>query len=124
MLTSGEDTPSWTVSPGEVYNNYVTIGSDGIKVTSDKDTGGFRVRTVMDSHSFRVETINSNNEVSTNIKVTGDSTVLGPTWIAGQCDIGAESRLRFIDNADDKVEVSLRNPGVDITLMKNNINEN
>ena len=118
MFTSGQDTPAWTVSPGEVYNNYVTIGSEGVVVTSDKDATGSTVRTVMDSHSFRVETINANREVSTNILVDGDNTTLGPTHIKGQCDIGAISRLRFIENADLNVAVANRNPGVDITLIK------
>lgn len=116
MFTSGQDTPAWTVSPGEVYNNYVTIGSEGVIVTSDKDAQGLTVRTVMDSHSFRVETINSDKELSTNILVTGDSTVLGPTHIRGLCDIGDISRLRFVENAD--LESSQRNPGVDVTLIR------
>lgn len=118
MFTSGKDTPAWTVSPGEVYNNYVTIGSEGVIVTSEKDPTGSSVRTVMDSHSFRVETINADRDISTNIQVTGDSTTLGPTHIKGQCDIGAVSRLRFIENADLEVAVENRNPGVDITLIK------
>lgn len=116
MMTSGKDTPLWTVSPGEVYNNYVTIGSEGVVVTSDRDGTGARVRTVMDSHSFRVETIDNNNRVSTNIRVDGDNTVLGPTHIMGQCDIGDITRLRFIENAD--LYSNPRNPGVDITLIK------
>lgn len=118
MMTSGLDTPAWTVSPGEVYNNYVTIGSEGVVVRSDRDATGSLVRTVMDSHSFRVETLNTNNEISTNILVTGDNTTLGPTHIRGQCDIGEISRLRFIDNPDLMVSAEERNPGVDVTLIK------
>lgn len=118
MLTSGKDTPAWTVSPGEVYNNYVTIGSEGVVVTSDRDATGAIVRTVMDSHSFRVETISSKNEVSTNILVDEDNTTLGPTHIKGKCDIGAITRLRFIENTDLDLAVEERDSGVDITLIK------
>lgn len=117
MFTSGQDTPAWTVSPGEVYNNYVTIGSEGVVVTSGTDATGSIVRTVMDSHSFRVETINANKEISTNILVDGDNTTLGPTHIKGQCDIGAINRLRFVEAADLKVVETDRNPGIDITLI-------
>lgn len=116
MMTSGKDTPLWTVSPGEVYNNYVTIGSEGVVVTSDSDGTGARVRTVMDSHSFRVETIDINKRVSTNINVDGDNTVLGSTWIRGRCDVGDITRLRFTENSD--LNSNPRNPGVDITLIK------
>lgn len=116
MFTSGLDTPAWTVSPGEIYNNYVTIGSDGVVVSSDRDSTGSIVRTVMDSHSFRVETLDPNNAISTNILVTEDNTTLGPTHIAGQLDVGLISRLRFIDNPD--LKSTPRNPGVDITLIK------
>lgn len=116
MMTSGKDTPLWTVSPGEVYNNYVTIGSEGVVVTSSTDSAGSRVRTVMDSHSFRVETIDKNQRVSTNINVDGDNTILGTTWIRGRCDIGDTTRLRFIENSD--LKSNPRNPGVDITLIK------
>lgn len=116
MMTSGKDTPLWTVSPGEVYNNYVTIGSEGVVVTSSTDSAGSRVRTVMDSHSFRVETIDKNQRVSTNINVDGDNTILGTTWIRGRCDIGDTTRLRFIENSD--LKSNPRNPGIDITLIK------
>jgi len=112
MVTSGEDTPSWTVSPGEIYNNYVTIGSEGVVVTSGSETG-LTVRTVMDSHSFRVETINQNDQVSTNILVDEDSTILGPTEVRGQLDIGILSRLRFTEYNDTDGKDS----GVDITLI-------
>lgn len=118
MFTSGTDTPPWTVSPGEIYNNYVTIGSEGVVVTSDKDATGAVVRTIMDSHSFRVETIDSNKQVNTNILVDGDSTSLGPTHIKGQCDIGRLHRLRFIENLDLGTPVEDRNPGIDIILIK------
>ena len=118
MFTSGTDTPPWTVSPGEIYNNYVTIGSEGVVVTSNKDATGAMVRTIMDSHSFRVETIDSNKQVNTNILVDGDSTSLGPTHIKGQCDIGKLHRLRFIENLDLGTPVEDRNPGIDIILIK------
>ena len=118
MLTAGKDTPAWTVSPGEVYNNYVTIGSEGVVVTSDKDATGSVVRTVMDSRSFRVETLSAKKEISTNILVNGDNTTLGPTHIKGQCDIGAITRLRFIENNESNIAIDYRNPGIDITLIK------
>ena len=110
MFTSGKDTPAWTVSPGEVYNNYVTIGSEGVVVTSNRDSTGSIVRTVMDSHSFRVESINLNKEISTNILVTEDNTTLGPTHIRGKLDVGNLVRLRFtevIDGDDSGVDVTL-----------------
>ena len=111
MFTSGKDTPAWTVSPGEVYNNYVTIGSEGVVVTSNRDSTGSIVRTVMDSHSFRVESINLNKEISTNILVTEDNTTLGPTHVRGKLDVGDFVRLRFTEVIDGD------NSGVDVTLI-------
>ena len=112
MMTSGEDTPAWTVTPGEVYNNHVTIGSDGITVTSDPEEGTRqKIRTVMDAKTFRIETINEDDTVSRNIEVSKNTTYLKDTQVKGIFQIGATYMLQFTEVIDGDHQ------GVDVTLM-------
>ena len=53
------------------------------------------------------------------VYVDEDNTTLGPTHVKGQFDVGAISRLRFIEyNDTSTLDINQKDSGVDITLIK------